>query len=318
MLANIDDIYVVTNQKYKFLVMGAVEELGYEYKESNILVEPEAKNTLPAIYCAVHEIQKNTKDIVVVFPADHVIKKPKEFVDIIKNSEELAKKYIITFGIKPDSPNTGYGYISPGKKLFNGYKVKEFKEKPDIDKAKIYIDKGYFWNGGIFMFNTEVFTNELKKYANDIYEAFISSDNIKQAFSKINVELSIDYGMMEKSDIISVVPVDIGWNDLGSFDSFYDIYDKDKEGNISNDNNILIESNNNFIYSENDKLITTIGMDDMIVVDKKDALLICKKNKSQSVKDIVNILKENNDLRIEYNIEDYRPWGHYKVIEEGN
>ncbi len=114
LLADVDDIYVVTNEKYKFLVMGAVEEFGYKYSESNILVEPEAKNTLPAIYAGVHEISKNSRDSVVVFPSDHSILKEKEFAESVKSSQELTKDHIITFGIQPDGPNTGYGYISPG------------------------------------------------------------------------------------------------------------------------------------------------------------------------------------------------------------
>jgi len=128
----------------------------------------------------------------------------------------LTKDYIITFGIKPDGPNTGYGYISPGDKKLNGCLVKEFKEKPNYETAVSYIEKGYFWNSGIFMFNTNLFTEEVKRYGENIYEAFNSSDNIKEAFGKIGEKISIDYGIMEKSDKVVVVPVDIGWNDLGS------------------------------------------------------------------------------------------------------
>lgn len=316
LLTGLDDVYVVTNEKYKFLVMGAVEELGYEYNEANIIVEPEAKNTLPAIYAGVHEIAKKGNDSVVVFPSDHMILKGQEFADTIKDSEELTKDSIITFGIKPDAPNTGYGYIAPGTEKLNGYEVKEFKEKPEYEVAVTYVGNGYYWNAGIFMFNTEFFINEVKKYAKNIYDAFKTSNSIKEAFSKIEDKISIDYGIMEKSKNVAVTPVDIGWNDLGSFDAFYDVFDKDENDNIVNSDNIVIDSKNNYIYSEKDKLVSVVGVNDLIVVDNRDALLICKKDQSQKVKQIVETLKDRNDNRTEYHVQDYRPWGNYKVLEE--
>ncbi len=316
LLVNLDEIYVVTNEKYKFLVMGAVEELGYKFNESNIIIEPESKNTLPAIYAGVNEIVKKENDNVIVFPSDHMILKSQDFVKIIKNSEELTKDSIITFGIKPDGPNTGYGYIAPGSEKLNGYEVKAFKEKPEYEVAVTYVEEGYYWNAGIFMFNTEFFINEVKLYAKNIYNAFKTSNNIKEAFSKIDEKISIDYAIMEKSKNVTVAPVDIGWNDLGSFDSFYDIFKKDENNNICDSNNILIDSKNNYVYSEKGKLVSIVGVDNLIVVDNRDALLICKKEQSQRVKEVVEILKSKDDSRIEYPIEDYRPWGNYKVLEE--
>jgi mannose-1-phosphate guanylyltransferase/mannose-6-phosphate isomerase len=316
LLADLDDIYVVTNEIYKFLVMGAVEELGYIYNESNIIVEPEAKNTLPAIYAGVHEIAKKGNDSVVVFPSDHMILKPQEFTNIIKDSEALTKESIVTFGIKPDEPNTGYGYISPGNQKLNGYQVKEFKEKPEYEVAVTYVHEGYYWNAGIFMFNTKFLINEVKLYAENIYSAFETSNNIKEAFSKIDEKISIDYGIMEKSKNIAVAPADIGWNDLGSFDAFYDVFDKDENNNIVDSDNIVIDSKNNYIYSEKGKLVSTVGVNDLIIVDNRDALLICKKDQSQKVKEIVETLKERNDSRTEHHVQDYRPWGNYKVLEE--
>lgn len=316
LITNLDDIYVVTNQNYKFLVMGEVEELGVTYSEENILIEPEAKNTLPAIYSAINEINKKGEDTVVVFSSDHIILKNEEFVNIIKESEELSKKFVITFGIKPNSPHTGYGYISSGEQILNGFKVTAFKEKPDLNTAKEYIEKGYFWNAGIFMFNSEIFKNEVKSYETEIYDAFKSSSSIKEAFSKITRNISVDYGIMEKSNIVAVVPLDIGWNDLGSFDSFFEVYETDENGNITNEENILIDSKNNLIKADKDKIITTVGIDDLIVIDKKDVLLICKKDSSQKVRNIVDTLKQRKDPRINNSLEDYRPWGHYKILDE--
>lgn len=314
--SNIDDIYIVTNEKYKFLVMGAVEELGYTYNEVNILVEPEAKNTLPAIYAGVHEIVKKGHDSVVVFPSDHTIAKSEEFADIIKKSEILTKDSIITFGIQPDGPNNGYGYISPGEKKLNGFVVNSFKEKPTPEKAEEYISKGYYWNAGIFLFDSALFSNEVETYYPEIFDAFKISDSIKDAFAKINTKISIDYGIMEKSNKVVVVPVDIGWNDLGSFDSFYDVFQEDKDENISDDKNIIIDSKNNIIQSYNGKIVAAVGVEDLIIIDNRDALLVCKKDQSQKVKNVVDALKERNDIRTEYSVQDYRPWGHYKVLEE--
>ena len=316
LLTEIDDIYVVTNRKYKFLVMGAVEELGLSYNEDNILVEPEARNTLPAIYAGVHEIRRQGEHSVVVFPSDHMIVKGEEFADIIKASEPLTIDSIITFGIKPYCPNTGYGYIAPGERKLNGYKVLEFKEKPQLQIAEEYVEKGYLWNSGIFMFNSRFFADEVKLYADNIYNAFRDTQDIKEAFSRIDEKISIDYGIMEKSSHVAVVPVDIGWNDLGSFDSFFDAFDKDKNGNIVDQNNIIINSTDNFIYSEKEKLVSVVGVHGLIVVDNRDALLICRKDQSQRVKEIVDKLKERKDKRVEAHVKDYRPWGSYKLLEE--
>ncbi len=316
LLSSLEDIYVVTNEKYKFLVMGAVEELGYDCDEKNILVEPEAKNTLPAIYAGVNEIIKKGHDTIVVFPSDHTISKSEEFATVIRESKELTGDSIITFGIKPDGPNTGYGYISPGKKRYNGFVVNSFKEKPTQKKAEEYILKGYYWNAGIFMFNSALFSNEVKTYSPEIFDAFKSSTSIREAFSKINNKISIDYGIMEKSKKAAVVPVDIGWNDLGSFDSFYDVFQEDKDDNISDVQNIIIDSRNNIIQSYDGKIVAAVGIEDLIIVDNRDALLVCKKDQSQKVKNVVDVLKERDDIRVEYNVQDYRPWGHYKVLEE--
>lgn len=316
LLSEVDDIYVVTNEKHKYLVMGAVEELGHQYNETNIIVEPEALNTLPAIFAGVQEVVKKGNDNVVVFPSDHVILKSEDFATIIKKSTELTSEHIITFGIKPSNANTGYGYISPGEKKYNGFVVKAFKEKPSLEKAEEYVSQGFYWNAGIFMFNTEVFITEVQRFTPEIYNAFQSTSKIQDAFHKIGKKISIDYGIMEKSDKVAVVPVDIGWNDLGSFDSFSEVYEKDEMQNISAEQNILINSSNNIVQSYDGKIVAAVDVDDLIIIDNRDALLICKKGNSQKVKDVVECLKSRNDLRTEYNVQDYRPWGSYKVLEE--
>jgi len=320
LLAELNDIYVVTNKNYKFLIMGAVEELGYNYPEDNILLEPEAKNTLPAIFAGVDTIlkrEKNRPDAMIIFPSDHLIEKSKEFVRIIKSSEYLAKDSLITFGIRPSTPHTGYGYIAPGEKKGEyGYKVKEFKEKPDYQTAIDYIAKGYYWNSGIFMFNSKIFLEEVERFTPEIAQAFKEAKNLEEAFSNIPGKISIDYGIMEKSRRVAIVPVDIGWSDLGSFDSFYEVFKCDEKNNIAGKEHLLMNCRNNIVHSEDGKLVVTIGVDDLIIIDNRDALLVCKKEHSQKVKDVVEELKKKNDLRVEYHIKDYRPWGNYKILEE--
>jgi mannose-1-phosphate guanylyltransferase/mannose-6-phosphate isomerase len=221
-----------------------------------------------------------------------MILKSEEFADIIKQSEKLTNDSIITFGIKPDEPNTGYGYISPGEQKLNGYKVLQFKEKPDKQTAELYLKNGFLWNGGIFMFNSALFAEEVKNHQINIYENFNSKTDIAEVFSGIGKGISIDYGIMEKTNKAVVVPVEIGWNDLGSFDSFYEVFAKDEKSNITDSENIVIDSENNLIYSEKGKLVATVGLEDTIVIDNKDALLICKKNSSQGVKEVVKILQD--------------------------
>lgn len=316
LLAKPEEIYVVTNQKYKFLVMGEVDELGYKYPEANILVEPEAKNTLPAIYFGVHEVRKAGDDDIVVFPSDHLIAKSAEFAGIIKESAQMTGTSIITFGIKPDGPNTGYGYIQPSLVKFNGFEVERFREKPDHETACSYVEQGYLWNSGIFMFNSAVFADEVQQHAPHVRLAFESSDDIKIAFGNIGKGTSIDYGIMEKTDKAAVVPVDIGWNDLGSFDSFYDVFPSDLNDNIACGEHIMIDSTNNLVCSDGKKAVAIIGVDDLIIIDKRDALLICRKDQSQKVKDVVTLLQKKGDNRTEFHVEDYRPWGSYRILEE--
>ncbi|MFZ5646062.1 MAG: mannose-1-phosphate guanylyltransferase/mannose-6-phosphate isomerase [Bacillota bacterium] len=314
-LSGLSEIYIVTNSNYKFLVMGQIEELGYNFDEGRILVEPSAKNTLPAIYYGVKEVQKQGDDIVAVFPSDHLIDDEDSFISTVKNSERLAGEYLVTYGIHPDRPHTGYGYIKPAEALATGYRVGEFKEKPDYQTAVGYLEKGCLWNSGMFMFRTDIFTGEVKQYAPEVFEAF-KSDDINEVFQK-TPSISIDYGIMEKSERVAVVPLGIKWNDLGSFGSFYDEFSSDENGNITFDNNILIDSSNNLLYAGNDKAVALVGVNDLIVIDEKDALLICRKDQSQKVKDVVDILKEKKDPRVDVHLTTYRPWGSYTILEEG-
>lgn len=319
MITSLNEIYIITSEYYKYLVSRDIKELGYFFDEKNILTEPEPKNTLPAIYYGVKEIMKKGDDNVLVLPSDHIITQNEKFVKEIKKSLKLSKNYIITFGIKPTSPNTGYGYIAPeSEKRINGYVISEFKEKPSFEIAQKYINSGYYWNAGIFLFNTKLFEEQVQTYAKEIFDLFNKSYSLKETYSKISKKISIDYGILEKSNRVAMVPLDSGWSDLGSYDSFYEVYNNELRDNISVDSNIHIDSVNNLFHNIDNKIIATIGVKDLLVVDSKDALLICNRNSSQKVKDVVDILNERKDSRTEFHLKDYRPWGHYKILEEEN
>jgi mannose-1-phosphate guanylyltransferase/mannose-6-phosphate isomerase len=314
-LASLSEIFIVTNMNYKFLVLGQIEELGYKFNEEQILIEPSAKNTLPAIYLGVKKIQKHGEDVVAVFPSDHLIQDEEQFINTVKKGEQLTDEYIVTFGIKPDKPHTGYGYIKPREALSVGYLVAEFKEKPDYKTAISYLEKGYLWNSGMFMFRTDIFLQEVETHCLEVYRAFKAED-INEIY-QCTPSISIDYGIMEKSKWVAVVPLDVRWNDLGSFEAFYEQYAQDEDGNIKFNGDVLINSKNNLLYTDHEKAVALIGVEDLIIVDDKDALLICKKEESQKVKEVVDKLKAANDHRVDTHLTTYRPWGSYTVLEEG-
>jgi mannose-1-phosphate guanylyltransferase/mannose-6-phosphate isomerase len=314
-LTDLTDIYIVTSEKHKFLVSGQLEELGLAPINGNILLEPEAKNTLPAITFAVQEIEKHGEDIVAVFSSDHLIDDSQTFVETIKGAEHLAQEFILLFGVKPDSPHIGYGYIKPGSEVSVGYQVQQFKEKPDVETAQHYLREGYLWNSGMFMFSSALFLRELGTHAPEIYNAFIQEDVIEKF--KQSPDISVDYGLLEKSNQVAVIPFNLNWSDLGSFDSLYEQYPHDANNNLVFHDEILINANNNFLYTDKDRAVALIGVDDLIVVEEKDALLISKRDQSQHVKMVVEKLKQRKDHRTDEHVTTYRPWGSYTILEEG-
>lgn len=317
-LAPLEDIYIVTNKDFQFLVSMQIDALGQPTVKENILLEPQAKNTLPAIYNGVSHIRKNRgDDVAAVFPCDHLIDDNGLFTQIITSAVPLTDTYLVTFGVTPTNPETGYGYIKPGAKLPVGFAVERFAEKPTLEKAKEYVANNYYWNAGMFLFRTDLFTEEVQKYSPDVARAFEGSD-VEQSFARAP-SISIDYGLMELSRRVAVVPMTVGWNDLGSFASFYEQYSqyKDEKGNVCFDKNeILIDSTRSMVYSENDKAVAVIGVDDLVVVDLPDALLVCKGDQTQKVKEVVASLRERHDQRADLHVTAYRPWGSYTILEE--
>lgn len=315
-ISKLSEIFVVTNEAQKFFVTGQMEELGIDVMEDNILIEPQGKNTLPAICFGMHEIEKRSgKCTVGVFPSDHIL--DMDAMDIITGAEKLSGEYLVTFGIAPSSPHTGYGYIKPGEILENGRKVLEFREKPELKAAIRYIEEGCLWNSGMFMLNTELFFEDLKTHAQDIYAAFTQPDrDIQQIYYELP-SVSIDYGIMEKSERVAVVRLENKWSDLGDFDSMYVESEKNEHGNVAfSCDDISMNSTANLIYSKRNKVVSLIDVNGMVVVDTPDALLVCPRKSCQKVKEIVTELKEQNDERALFHQTVYRPWGSYTILEE--
>lgn len=315
--AAMEDIIIVTNAEYKMHTALQIEEMGQTPVLDNILPEPMPRNTLPAIYNGVKHIRKTGDDVVGVFPSDHLIIDDKAFCATVQAGVPLTSGHIVTFGIPPTSPETGYGYIQPGADLpQGGRQVAAFREKPELDVAKQYVKDGYLWNSGMFMFRTDLFDAEVQQHCPGVYEAF-QSDDTEECFRNTPA-ISIDYGVMEKTDKVAVIPLQSDWNDLGGFAAIYDTYcdQMDENGNVPSQNSILVGSRNNMIYSESDKPIALVGLDDIVVVDQPDALLVCKREEAQQVKAVVDELKVREDARLDTHSTEYRPWGSFTVIEE--
>jgi mannose-1-phosphate guanylyltransferase/mannose-6-phosphate isomerase len=285
-----------------------------------VLSEPVSKNTAPAIALAAKFImQKSGADpVILVVPSDHLIKAVNKFKSTVEKGEKLAQDgLIVTFGIKPDYPETGYGYINT-----EGFNVKEFVEKPDAKTAEKYLSAGtYFWNSGIFMFKASVMLDQISKLAPEIAKIsqefdFSQSSEIPYVNFDKMPNISIDYAVMEKSSEIALIELESDWNDLGSWQSIYDVSPKDANGNVFIGNVIDEGSKNSFAYSSS-KLVATIGLEDTIIVETEDAVLACKKDRAQDVKHIYETLKkENNDAHLIHKTV-YRPWGCYTVIAQG-
>jgi mannose-1-phosphate guanylyltransferase / mannose-6-phosphate isomerase len=308
-LSGPEDIYVVTNEIHQYLVHNQIDELGYSCDESHLLIEPEGKNTLPAIGWAMQRIRKTDRHATaIVFPSDHVL--GADALDQIRAAEPIAKKYLVTFGVKPTSPHTGYGYIRPGRKISIGSVVEEFKEKPDEKTAKEYVRKGYLWNSGIFLLSTDCFFAELKKYQPGL--SAVLADALDPDYPALDA-ISIDYGLLEHSKKVAVVPLDAEWNDLGTFRALYDTEAHDGEGNVGAAE--YLSSRNNYVHAPG-KHIGLIGVSDLIVVDTTDALLICNNRETEQVKHLVNRYNANNDPVTKFHRQVHRPWGSYTVLED--
>ncbi len=300
-----ENIFVVTSEEYVDLV---AEQLPNIPKE-NILSEPSRKNTAPCIaYISYKLTQKNPEGCLLCAPADHLILDQETFKNVALAAFDFAQhiKSIVTIGIKPNHPNTGYGYIQyePMVVADNVHKVKTFTEKPNLELAKTFIESGDFlWNGGIFIWQLKNIIAAFEKYLPEMHEVFgaeMEYFNTPQEQEVINriypqcTSISIDNGIMEKADNVYVIPADFGWSDLGTWNSAYDNLEKDYYGNAVTGNNVVvIDAKNCMVHAPKNKLHVLQGLEDFIIIDTKDALLICKKDKEQDIKEYVAEVKRN-------------------------
>lgn len=316
--------FIVSNAEQYFLAVDQLEEL--THSQNKFLLEPVGRNTAPAIALACFALESD--EVVLVSPSDHLIKDEVAYAKVLLQAKELAQKdNLVTFGITPKFAETGFGYIES-----EGENVKAFHEKPDASTAQSYVDAGnYYWNSGMFCFKAGVFLEELQKYSPEIYKSSKKAyENTKISETEHNSDMirishddmqaipedSIDYAVMEKSTKVKVVPSDINWSDVGSFDSLYEELPKDKDGNTINSNHISIDSKNNLIYG-NQRKIATVDMEDTIIVDTGDALLVSKKGSSQKVKQIVEEIRKDTQLH-NIHLQGFRTWGTYTVLEDSD
>ena len=322
-----DDPILICNEEHRFLAAEQMREIGVN---ARIILEPVGKNTAPAIALAAILLrQKQENKLMLVLAADHAISEQIAFENSIKDAIDLASQNkLVTFGIVPTHVETGYGYIEKGTPIEHGFNIDKFVEKPDQATAQAYLESQRFlWNSGMFMFEAEQYLEELKKYASDIFQACnLSMQNIcldidfiridQMEFEKCRSE-SIDYAVMERTAHAVVIPLEAGWSDVGSWSALWDIKPKDHNGNVTDGDVLLHHSQNNYCYSES-RLVSLLGVENLVVVETKDAVLVADKNKVQDIKKIVEQLK--NDDRSEYyrHREVYRPWGKYDSIDQSS
>lgn len=319
---------VICNENHRFLAAEQLLRAGISH--GGILLEPVGRNTAPAIALAAMMAQQANEDpILLVLAADHLIEDHAAFAQAIAKAKSLANSHkLVTFGIVPTEAHTGYGYIKAGEASGDGFAVADFVEKPNAETAQEYLDsKQYFWNSGMFMFKASVYLSELKSHRPDIYaacEAAMAHTEADLDFVRIDAEAfaacpdeSIDYAVMEKTERAMMVSLDAGWNDVGSWSSLWDTStQKDDNGNVTIGDVMLEGVTNSYVNSEQ-RLVSVIGLDDVVVVETKDAVMVANRNKVQDIKNVVNALKAEHRPEFEFHREVFRPWGSYDSIDNG-
>lgn len=292
-------ILIVTNKDIGTKILCAVSILTTD----NIIVEPCRKNTAPAIALASLYLKNKDEDaVMVVLPSDHFIPDKEKFLKTLSTAYELAKEreHLITFGIKPTRPETEYGYIEVGKKVGNSYEVNAFREKPDIETAKKFLSKGgYLWNSGMFIWHVETILDAFSKFMPELYSGLMKINNelsLEEFFQDVQ-NISIDFGIMEKAKNILMIEGDFTWDDVGSWKALERIYPKNENGNVVVGEHIGINTQNCIIVGEK-KLIATIGISDLIVVDTQEATFVCPKERAEEVKKIVEKLNNNRSKEL--------------------
>jgi len=326
-ITDIAEPIIVCNEEHRFTIAEQMREM--DINPLAIILEPFGKNTAPAVAISALQAQEIEKDpVLLILPADHVIENQDAFHTAVEKGYQAAlSDKLVTFGIIPNAPETGYGYIKAGSKLDNDnvFSVDKFVEKPDEPTAQSYLDEGsYYWNSGMFMFKASVYLSELETSNNEMYQ--YSKDSLNAAtididFIRLDSDIfsncpadSIDYAVMEKTSSAAVIPVDMKWNDIGSWSALWEVGESDAKGNVTHGDTLLEDTNNSYIHADS-RLVTTVGLDDLVVVETADAVLVAHRDKAQNVKEIVEQLKvANRDEAVIHN-KAYRPWGAYECID---
>ena len=324
-----NNVYVIGSNQHENELKYQMSQTFPNFNNEQLLIEPKSMNTAPAILWGIMRIQKkHPNEPVVILASDHLINNTKNFKSALKNAQSLANSgYIVTFGICPDRPETGYGYIKAGDQIGVGYLVDDFVEKPDKKTAEYYLESSkYFWNASIFMAKTEIWLKEYCDLSPDLYAEFKKKQVedkelndtyiIKEIYESIKSE-SVDYALLEKSKKVSVIPVEMQWSDLGSWESIYKISEKDSHENVVRGNVIAHDTKNSLIFS-NKKLVTSVGVDNLIIVETEDALLVCDMRRSQDVKKLVETLKKEERHEYKFHTKVIRPWGISSTIMENS
>lgn len=326
---------IICSEEHRFLVAEQLRKLAVE--PGAIILEPVGRNTAPAVaVAALHALANGNDPLLLVLPADHLIAKPEIFRHAVTAGARFAEQgKLVTFGILPDKPETGYGYIKQGEKLsdqkqteYTAFQVERFVEKPDIKKAQQYLDSGrYYWNSGMFLFQADRFLEELKQYDPEMLtccEQAYSATTSDLDFQRLDKEAfaaspnsSIDYAVMEKTKHSVVIPVDPGWNDIGSWSALWEIGAKDLANNVTVGDTMTQDTHNSYLHATN-RLVATVGVDDLVVIETADAVLVSTKNRVQEVKMIVKNLKDAGRYEAELHPRVYRPWGSYETLAAGD
>ncbi|MGO3738696.1 MAG: mannose-1-phosphate guanylyltransferase/mannose-6-phosphate isomerase [Marinomonas foliarum] len=322
---DVADPIVVCNEDHRFLIAQQLQAIGV--KKSTILLEPKGRNTAPAIALAALEVLHHQPNdaLMLVLPADHVIRDLAAFEATIKQAVELAKDdALVTFGVQPTRPETGYGYIRSGE----NFSVVEFVEKPNLEKAQAYLDSGdYLWNSGMFLFRAKAFLGELAVHRDDIFQAVNLAYQQRAEdldFVRIDADLfaqcpaeSIDFAVMELTKKAKVVPYVGDWSDIGAWDALYDYADKDADNNVLL-GDVMAEGSTNCLIRSESRLIAAVGVQDLVIVETADAVLVMDKNNAQDVKQVVKRIQAEGRQEHMYHTTVHRPWGTYQTVDLGN
>ena len=319
---------VVCNDEHRFIVAEQARQIGIE--DLSIILEPFGRNTAPAIaVAALHALQQGDDPVLLVLTADHEIPDQQAFTDVVRQALPLAEAgNLVTFGIVPTYAATGYGYIKRGQQTGAGFRVDEFVEKPDQVTAEQYLaTEEYYWNSGMFMFRAQSYLTELEKFNPEMVEhckqaAGAMTEDI--GFLRLDVDAfaeceadSIDYAVMEKTDLACVVPMDAGWSDIGSWSSLWEQGEKDDQGNATRGDVLTTDTENSIVHAGS-RLVATVGVSDLVIVETEDAVLVADKAKAQEVKQIVEKLAQDSREEENFHRIVYRPWGSFDSVDEGD